>query len=44
MRHHGDLLDAEYWQAMQQRIAAGQMQDVFPYAEGLRFCNLSAPR
>jgi isocitrate dehydrogenase kinase/phosphatase len=44
MRHHGDLLDAASWQAMQQRIAGGQMQDVFPYAEGLRFCNLFAPR
>jgi isocitrate dehydrogenase kinase/phosphatase len=39
-RHHADLLDAAYWQATQQRIAAGQMQDVFPYGEALRFCNL----
>ena len=28
----------------QQLIAAGQMQDVFPYAEALRFCNLSGRR
>jgi isocitrate dehydrogenase kinase/phosphatase len=39
MRHHRDLLDPAAWQATQQRIAAGQMQDVFPYAEALRFCN-----
>jgi isocitrate dehydrogenase kinase/phosphatase len=44
MRHHGDLLDAATWQAMQQRINAGQMQDVFPYGEALRFCNLFGPR
>jgi isocitrate dehydrogenase kinase/phosphatase len=43
MRHHGDLLDAATWQAMQQRINAGQMQDVFPYGEALRFCNLFGP-
>ena len=44
MRHHGDLLDAGFWQATQQRIAAAQMQDVFPYAEALRFRNLFPPR
>jgi isocitrate dehydrogenase kinase/phosphatase len=44
MRHHADLLDAASWQAMQQLIAAGEMQDVFPYGEALRFCNLFAPR
>ena len=44
MRHHADLLDAASWQATQQRIAAGQMQDVFPYSEALRFCNLFGRR
>ncbi len=44
MRHHADLLEAASWQETQQRIAAGQMQDVFPYAESLRFCKLFAPR
>jgi len=39
MRHHADLLDAGAWQAVQQVIAAGQMQDVFPYPDALRFCN-----
>ena len=34
----------EACQAAKQRIAADQMQDVFPYAEALRFCNLFAPR
>ncbi len=40
IRHHGDLLDVAFWQAAQQRNATGQMQDVFPYSEALRFCNL----
>ncbi len=44
LRHHADLLDAASWQSTQQRIAAGEMQDVFPYAEALRFCNLFARR
>lgn len=44
MRHHADLLDAGAWQAVQQVIAAGQMQDVFPYPEALRFCNLFGRR
>jgi len=39
LRHHADLLDVAAWQAAQQRIAAGEMPDVFPYAEALRFCN-----
>lgn len=44
MRHHRDLLDPASWQATQQRIAAEQMQDVFPYAEALRFRNRFARR
>ena len=39
MRNHAKLLDYAYWQSVQERIAAGQMQDVFPYSEALRFCN-----
>ena len=44
MRRHGDLLETAYWQTTQQRIAEGLMQDVFPYSEALRFCNLYARR
>ncbi|MBI3283304.1 MAG: bifunctional isocitrate dehydrogenase kinase/phosphatase [Burkholderiales bacterium] len=39
MRHHADLLSAEYWQARKQRILDGQVDDVFPYPQELRFCN-----
>ncbi|MDN8618710.1 bifunctional isocitrate dehydrogenase kinase/phosphatase [Variovorax ginsengisoli] len=37
MAHHADLLDAAFWQSHKQRIQAGQMLDVFPYDESLRF-------
>ena len=37
MAHHADLLDASFWQSHKQRIQAGQMLDVFPYDESLRF-------
>lgn len=36
-RHHGDLLDAGYWQEHQRRIREGQLEDVFPYPDALRF-------
>jgi len=39
MRHHADLLDAEFWQEKQARIRAGELEDVFPYPESLRFRN-----
>jgi isocitrate dehydrogenase kinase/phosphatase len=37
MRHHRDLLSPEYWQAQQRRIEQGVLDDVYPYAEQLRF-------
>ena len=37
MRHHAELLDAAFWQARQERIRAGVLEDVFPYPDGLRF-------
>ncbi len=39
MRHHADLLDAAFWQAHQERIAAGHVQDVFPYDPAKRFAH-----
>ena len=39
MRHHADLLDASFWQAHQARIAAGHVQDVFPYDTEKRFAH-----
>jgi isocitrate dehydrogenase kinase/phosphatase len=39
MRHHADLLDADFWKATQDEIRKGEVKDFFPYPEGLRFCN-----
>ena len=37
MKHHADLLDASFWQAHKERIAAGHVYDVFPYERARRF-------
>jgi isocitrate dehydrogenase kinase/phosphatase len=37
MAHHGDLLDAAFWQSHKERILAGHVHDVFPYESQKRF-------
>ncbi|WP_137895285.1 bifunctional isocitrate dehydrogenase kinase/phosphatase [Ramlibacter sp. 2FC] len=37
MKHHADLLDAEFWQSHKQRIQQGHVYDVFPYEQDKRF-------
>ncbi len=37
LERHAELLDTDFWAATQQRIAAGKVEDVFPYPEALRF-------
>ncbi len=37
MQHHGDLLDATFWQGHKDRITAGHVHDVFPYDREKRF-------
>lgn len=39
-KHHGDLLDVEYWKTTQERIRQGNYGDVFPYAQETRFKNI----
>jgi isocitrate dehydrogenase kinase/phosphatase len=39
LKYHQNLFDARFWQAAQERIAGGHLQDVFPYPESLRFSN-----
>jgi isocitrate dehydrogenase kinase/phosphatase len=39
MRHHADLLEADFWQAHKQRILAGHVHDVFPYDAARRFAD-----
>ncbi|MBP7915362.1 MAG: bifunctional isocitrate dehydrogenase kinase/phosphatase [Vitreoscilla sp.] len=37
LKHHADLLDADFWHKHKQRIAAGHVLDVFPYDPSQRF-------
>jgi isocitrate dehydrogenase kinase/phosphatase len=39
MKHHADLLEPDFWQATQRKIASGYVEDFFPYPESIRFCN-----
>ncbi|CAN5553648.1 bifunctional isocitrate dehydrogenase kinase/phosphatase [soil metagenome] len=32
MARHGDLFEAEYWRAVQRRLKAGEIPEIFPYA------------
>jgi isocitrate dehydrogenase kinase/phosphatase len=34
---HADLLDADYWKGIQDRISAGHVEDTFPYPQDMRF-------
>lgn len=40
MKHHADLLDPAFWQGHKERIAAGDVLDVFPYDPAKRFAHL----
>lgn len=37
MKHHADLLTADYWRQRKARIVDGQVEDVFPYPQEIRF-------
>jgi isocitrate dehydrogenase kinase/phosphatase len=37
MRHHADLLSAQYWQHHKEKILSGHVHDVFPYDANRRF-------
>ena len=43
MAHHGDLLDAAFWQVHKERIQAGHVHDVFPYEPARRFSSTPRP-
>ena len=38
-KYHTDLLSPQFWQAAQQKIRDGHVEDFFPYPQELRFCN-----
>jgi isocitrate dehydrogenase kinase/phosphatase len=37
LQHHADLLSRAWWQAHKDRILAGEVQDIFPYPQHIRF-------
>jgi isocitrate dehydrogenase kinase/phosphatase len=37
LQHHADLLTRAWWQAHKDRILAGEVQDIFPYPQHIRF-------
>jgi isocitrate dehydrogenase kinase/phosphatase len=37
LKHHGDLLTAQFWQARQESIRAGKLEDFYPYPREMRF-------
>lgn len=37
MKHHADLLEADFWNLHKERILAGHVHDVFPYDASKRF-------
>jgi len=37
MRHHADLLEADFWQRYKEKINQGHVHDVFPYEADKRF-------
>jgi len=39
-KYHEDLLTAEYWQQCQKNVADGVFEDVYPYPDKFRFCQM----
>jgi isocitrate dehydrogenase kinase/phosphatase len=37
MKHHAELLTPQFWEDARQRLLAGEIADVFPYPQELRF-------
>lgn len=37
LKHHADLLSRAWWQAHKDRILAGEVHDIFPYPQHIRF-------
>lgn len=39
-KKHGDLFDVKYWVGVQKRLKAGELVDIYPYGEHLRFVHV----
>ena len=44
LKHHADLLEAEWWQACRNRVAQGRIEDIFPYEPERRLSRAHAAR
>jgi isocitrate dehydrogenase kinase/phosphatase len=44
LAHHADLLDAQWWQATQRRLASGALPEVLSYPDHVRFTAPAAAR
>jgi isocitrate dehydrogenase kinase/phosphatase len=42
MKYHAELLTAAWWRQKKERILEGQVEDVFPYPQAIRFVNQEA--
>ncbi len=42
MKYHAELLTATWWRQKRERILEGQVEDVFPYPQEIRFINQEA--
>ena len=40
MKYNPELLDYQHWKSRQERIRLGQLEDVFPYPDTLRFSHI----
>lgn len=40
LKHHADLLEAEWWQACRNRVAQGRIEDIFPYEPDRRLSHV----
>ena len=36
LERHGDLFHADFWQRVQQKLRAGELPEIFPYAQERR--------
>lgn len=41
LKHHRDLLEAEWWQACRERVIQGRIEDIFPYDQNRRLGDLA---
>ncbi|HLR12132.1 MAG TPA: bifunctional isocitrate dehydrogenase kinase/phosphatase [Burkholderiaceae bacterium] len=44
LRHHADLLEADWWQSVRDRVATGRIEDIFPYTADRQLYSLPSAR